>query len=181
MIGLSARSLAGAAAYSAAIVGAGFVAAMSSMDGRGRGRDQYRSLKQAPFAPPAAAFGPAWTVNKIGSSWSVARLAHVDPADDASRNARRTAFAAAALNEVTYVAFPFAYFKLRSPVLAAAVTVTSAVATIVQLDATRRVDRAAAVALLPETAWLALATPVALYQALYNDDPLLDTPAPLTA
>src|SRR6478735_5437781 len=173
MLGLSARSLAAAAAYSAAIVGAGFVAATSAQDEQGS--RTYRRFRQAPFAPPAAAFGPAWTVNKIGSSWSAVRLVHVDADDAAARKAGQVALGAALVNELTYVGFPFAYFKLRSPWLAAAVTTTSAVATLVQLDATRRVDTAAAIALLPETAWLALATPVAVYQALYNEDPLLHT------
>src|SRR6478735_6977184 len=145
MIGLSARSLAATAVWSFAIVGAGFAAAKQSQDGDGS--KEYRELEQAPFAPPAAAFGPAWTVNKVGSTWSAARLLHLDPADPAARQARRVALAAALVNEVTYVAFPFAYFKARSPWLALAVTTTSAVATVVQLDATRRVDTAAAAAL----------------------------------
>ena len=175
MIGLSPRGLLAAAAYSAVVIGAGAAASLRAKEGQGP--QPYERFRQAPFAPPAAAFGPAWTVNKLADTWSLARLAHVDPPDEATRRARRTAFAAAAVNEITYVAFPLAYFRLRSPWLAAAVTTTSAVATLVQLDATRRVDAAAAAALLPQTAWLALATPVAAYQAIYNAAPFLATAA----
>jgi tryptophan-rich sensory protein len=176
MIGLRGGAAATAVGYAGAVIGAGFAAAKASQGGQGS--QTYRRFKQAPFAPPPSAFGPAWTVNKVGTSWSTTRVATAG-AGAADARARQVALGAAVVNEVAYLAFPFAYFKTRSPWLALAVTATSAAATLVQLDATRRIDLPAAAALLPVTAWLALATPVAAYQAMVNPDPFLGTPAPL--
>jgi tryptophan-rich sensory protein len=99
-----------APAMTAALLAAGTLA------GRPDDPQYYRSLKQAPFAPPSWVFGPAWTLAKLGAS---------------------IALTATAL-----------------PLLA-------------------RHDRSAAGALLPQAAWLTLATPTGIYQALANPDPLL--------
>jgi tryptophan-rich sensory protein len=178
--GIPARLAAGALGYSVALIGAGFASSVVSSD-RDEPDEPYREFRQAPFAPPSWAFGPAWVANKLAGGWSLARVLAASPSDAEGRRSRTIALAAAAVNDVTYVAFAPAYFKLRSPVLAAAVTATSAAATVVQAGATARFDRAAAAAMGPQLAWLAVATPVALYQALYNDDPFLGTPAPLDA
>jgi tryptophan-rich sensory protein len=113
----------------------------------------------------------------LAGAWSEARVVTDQDADDEHATARKVAKAAAVAEAVTYVAFPIVYFRFRSPVLAAAITCASAAATVTQAEATRRFDRPAAAALAPQLAWLALATPVALYQAAKNRDPLLKTPA----
>lgn len=130
-------------------------------------RDYYRSLRQAPFAPPAATFGPAWLVAK--SSWSVAvvRAARTVPGP-----ARRTLAGLAVLDAAVYVSFSYAYFRRRSPVLAAAWTLTDAAATAAALPLLARYDRGALAALAPQAAWLCLAAPVAVYQAQANPDPI---------
>lgn len=172
MLGLDPKALAGAGVLAAGLIGGGAAAAKL-----GRRGQPYDDFEQAPFAPPAWVFGPAWTVNKLAGAWSEARVLSADHADVEHRTARRTAAGAAVVEGMTYVAFPVVYFRYRSPVLAAAVTCMSAATTVVQAEATRRFDRAAAAALVPQLLWLALATPVALYQAAHNRDPLLGTPA----
>lgn len=135
--------------------------------GRPEDPDYYRSLRQAPFAPPPAAFGPAWAIAKLG--WSVAsvRAARTVQGPD-----RKRLLALAAVDAAVYVSFSYAYFRRRSPVLAAAWTATDAAVTATALPLLSRNDKGAAAALLPQAAWLTLATPVAVYQAQANPDPI---------
>ncbi|MBT0769004.1 tryptophan-rich sensory protein [Kineosporia sp. J2-2] len=127
----------------------------------------YRSLRQAPFAPPPAAFGPAWAIAKLGWSVATVRASRTVQGPD-----RKRLLALAAVDAAVYVSFSYAYFRRRSPVLAAAWTATDAAVTAVSLPLLARHDRAAAAALLPQAAWLGLATPVAVYQAQANPDPI---------
>ena len=134
-------------------------------------RRYYRSLEQAPYAPPAWAFAPAWAIAKTGTSWTTARVAAAWP--DAGRT-RMTLAALAVLDLAIYTTFTHIYFRRRSPKLAAAWTVTDAVVTAAAVPLVARTDRVAALGLAPQAGWLALATPVALYQARHNPDPILD-------
>ncbi|GLY30532.1 tryptophan-rich sensory protein [Kineosporia sp. NBRC 101731] len=127
----------------------------------------YRSLRQAPYAPPPVAFGPAWAIAKLGWSVATLRAARTVPGPDRGR-----LLALAAVDAAVYVSFSYAYFRRRSPVLAAAWTATDAAVTAAALPLLARHDRAAAAALLPQAAWLGLATPVAVYQARANPDPI---------
>lgn len=175
MFGLRTPALLGAAGLATGLVAVG-----SLISSRGRRGQPFDEFRQAPFAPPGWAFGPAWTINKVASSWSEARVVDADPDTVAGHEgARRVAIAAGVVSESLYLTFPVVYFRYRSPVLAAAVTCGSAAATVVQAEATRRFDRSAAAALAPQLAWLALAVPVAVYQAAYNRDPALHTSAVL--
>nr|WP_269330384.1 tryptophan-rich sensory protein [Kineosporia babensis] len=85
---------------------------------------------------------------------------------------RKRLLALAAVDAAVYVSFSYAYFRRRSPVLAAAWTATDATVTAVALPLLARHDKSAAAALLPQAAWLSLATPVAIYQAQANPDPI---------
>lgn len=135
--------------------------------GRPDDPDYYRALRQAPYAPPPAAFGPAWTIAKLG--WSVATLR---AAKAVRGRDRPRLLALAAVDAAVYVSFSYAYFRKKSPVLAAVWTATDAVVTATALPLLARNDKTAAAALLPQAAWLALATPVAVYQAQANPDPI---------
>lgn len=135
--------------------------------GRPDDPEYYRSLRQAPYAPPPAAFGPAWVTAKLG--WSVAALR---AARGVQGPDRQRLLALAGVDAAVYVSFSYAYFRRRSPVLAAAWTLTDAAVTAVALPLLARHDKAAAAALLPQAAWLGLATPVAVYQARHNPDPI---------
>jgi len=123
----------------------------------------YRSLKQAPFAPPAWAFGPAWTVAKLGSSLATVRAARGVEGPD-----RRRLATLAVADAAVYVTFSYVYFRRRSTTLAAVWTAADAALTAAALPLLARHDRAAAAALAPQAAWLALATPTAVYQARAN-------------
>ncbi|GLY17381.1 hypothetical protein Kisp01_43960 [Kineosporia sp. NBRC 101677] len=135
--------------------------------GRPEDPEYYRSLRQAPYAPPAAAFGPAWAIAKLG--WSVATIRAARSVEGPDR---KRLLALAAVDAAVYVSFSYAYFRRRSPVLAAAWTATDAVVTAASLPLLARHDKAAAAALLPQAAWLSLATPVSVYQAQANPDPI---------
>lgn len=135
--------------------------------GRPEDPEYYRSLRQAPFAPPAPAFGPAWLVAKSGWSVAVLRAAGSVHGPD-----RRRLATLAALDAAVYVSFSYAYFRRRSPVLAAIWTAVDAAVTAAALPLLARHDRGASAALAPQATWLCLATPVAVYQAQANPDPI---------
>ena len=149
-------------ALTAALLGAGAIA------GRPDDPEYYRSLEQAPFAPPSWAFGPAWTVAKLGWSVAVVRGTRSVRGPD-----RRALLALAIADAGVYVSFSYVYFRKRSPMLAAVWTVADAVLTATAIPLLARHDRTAAAALAPQAAWLSLAAPVAVYQAAANPDPLL--------
>lgn len=146
-------------------IGAGQLAMPSSPGG-------YQDLRRAPFAPPTWAFPPAWTLIELALADSVVRVAEA-PASDS----RRLALGAAAANDALYALFPIAFFRLRSPLLTAAVTLGQFGVAGVQTAATRQVDARAARDIYPQLAWLTLAGAAAVAQALANPDPLFGTKA----
>jgi tryptophan-rich sensory protein len=150
----------------AGVIGAGFLAARPSQGG-------YRGFRQARFAPPPWVFGPAWTAIEVAGADSLVRVIEAD--EDSPH--RRRALAAAAANDTLYVAFPVVYFRLRSPVLGAAVTWSQLVAVVVQARESRRADPVADRGLYPQLAWLLYAGVLGTVQALANPDPLLGTRA----
>lgn len=161
------RKVALRAGIAAGVIGAGGAIVARAETG-------YRGLRQARFAPPTWAFAPAWTAIELALADSTARVI------EAGRSPERTrALAAAAANDLLYVAFPVVYFRLRSPLLAAAVTWAQAGVAVAQYAATRSVDDRAAKEVLPQLAWLGLAAPSGTVQALANPDPLFGTKAAL--
>lgn len=145
--------------------------ALGAATGRPDDPDYYRSLRQAPFAPPPWAFGPAWALAKTGSSYALVRTLHRHEAG------RGRIFALFAADTAVYVSFSYVYFRRRSPVLAAVWTTADAVTTALLTRDLAQQDGVAAAAMTPQLAWLSLATPVAVWQAAINPDPLLGTPA----
>ncbi len=160
------RSLLAKAALAGGIIGTGFLAAPPSRGG-------YRGLRQARFAPPTWAYAPAWTAIEVALADSTVRLL------DAGGPDRDRALAAAAVNDALYVVFPVVYFRLRSPILAAATTWAQFGAAAAGALWARRADPLAARGIYPQLAWLCLAAPAGTVQALANPDPLLGSAAPL--
>lgn len=154
------RSAARSLPLAIGVLGAGLAA------GRPDDPEYYRSLKQAPYAPPAWAFGPAWAVAKSGTSWATTRVA--GNAERLTRRQRGVLAGLAALDAAVYVSFSYVYFRRRSTRLAAVWTATDAAVTAVALPLVAKADRKASIGLVPQAAWLALATPVAVYQARHN-------------
>ena len=118
------------------------------------------------FAPPGLAFPIAWSIN---SAASIAGALHV-------LNLRRHSAARARFLRLQagawflFATFNAAYFELRSPFNAAAITLAYSCLAAASIRTAFRMDRAAAVSLLPTAAWLALANPVAFTVAAWNRD-----------
>jgi tryptophan-rich sensory protein len=138
--------------------------------GRPSDPEFYRALKQAPFAPPAWAFAPAWALAKSASSWSLVRV--FEQKQMANRNAY---LALGVVDAGLYVTFSYVYFRKKSPLLAAVWTCSTAAVTAGQCAIAVRADRPAALGLIPQAMWLCIATPVALYQAANNPGPVIRT------
>lgn len=150
----------------AGIAVAQFVA--GAVAGRPSDPEFYRGLKQAPFAPPAWVFAPAWAIAKTGAAVSLVRVLHDQRMD------RRPAYLVlAAADAAIYVSFSYVYFRKRSPLLAAVWTCADAAVTAGELFVAARADRITTLGLVPQAAWLTLATPVAVYQARHNPGPVI--------
>ena len=144
--------------------------AVSALPAGYNGDEAYydHDLRTPAYAPPGWAFAPAWAANNALTLWSNLRVANAP----AGTPGRGTALGLEAASWVLFAAFSPLYFGLRSPVLGAADTVAGLVTTAASVAATARVDRRAALALVPRLAWLGLATAVSVSVARNNPDPL---------
>jgi len=135
---------------------------------RKRDRKFYRNELLPVFAPPGAAFPVAWTINSICAIAGGLHVLNMPRETEGRSEFLRLQSAAWAL----YVTFEAAYFGLRSPINAAGVTILYSGATVASFAvAARRLrDPLAAASLAPTLAWLALANPVGITQALWNRD-----------
>lgn len=136
----------------------------------------YDALRKPRLSPPDWAFAPVWAANNVLTLWSNLRVANQPPATPG----RTAALALESVSWGLFAAFTSVYFGLRSPVLGAADTVAGLAATAASVAVTARVDRPAALALVPRLAWLGLATYVSVFVARMNPDPLFG-PAPRPA
>jgi tryptophan-rich sensory protein len=132
----------------------------------------FRSLRQAVFAPPAWAFAPAWTINNISVIWGTLRVLNM-PREAEGRNAY---LALQAATWVDFVLFRAAYFGLRSPINALALTSLYLVLTVASgaVALFKLKDSKVALSLATLFVWLLIATPTAAGQALWNRDALYD-------
>lgn len=130
----------------------------------------YERLKTPPGSPPGWLFAPAWAINNILTLWSNLRIANTPP----STPGRKTALKSEGVSWILFAAFSTVYFGLRSPVLGAVDTVAGLATTIHGVNATARVDRKAAWALVPRLIWLAYASYVSVGTAIRSRDDLLD-------
>ena len=141
-----------------------------SLGRRSEDRRYYEGLRQAPFAPPGWVFGPAWTINNISVLWGNLRLLNL-PADTPQRQPLLWLQGASWL---IYSTFSYVYFNKRSPILAFTWTGGMYILTICSMLLASKIDRKIVLSLVTLFLWLSLATPVAAYQMIYNDDPLFD-------
>jgi translocator protein len=149
----------------AAAVIAAAVAAVAVLGRLGTDTDSewYRSLELPSWQPPAAAFGPVWTVLYLLAGTS-AFLAW----RDVSGPRRRPALALYAANGVLNAAWTSIFFRAHRPVLAG-VEIILLLATIVALIVlVRPVSRRAAVALVPYGVWVAFAAALTFSIAARN-------------
>jgi translocator protein len=134
-----------------------------------RGSDArfYETRRQPRWAPPSAAFPPVWTAINVVRLYGDLRLLN------ASRElpARRAQLAARGVTWATYLAFAPLNFRLRSPVLGAAVTAIAAAGSLTSVALGWRGDRRIAGSYVPITLWTTYATAVAVAIARRNPDP----------
>jgi benzodiazapine receptor len=131
-----------------------------------------KKLKQAPWAPPGYVFGPAWTFNNYFLLQALKRLLQTD--DLSNRNKMLVKQAAI---WIIFFSFGYVYFKKKSPVLAAIWTLTDTWLAASSFFDALKTDKKLAADYLPLLGWTGYAGSVAIYQALKNPDPVLDTPS----
>ncbi|MFT3679592.1 MAG: TspO/MBR family protein [Ferruginibacter sp.] len=148
------------------------IGGLSSMQSSKNDRKVYtNNLKQAPWAPPAWLFAPAWTINNFFLIKALKRIIHSD------MDEKRKLLAQQVLIWIIFFSFNYIYFNKKSPVLAAAWTIGDAVLAISSFAAVCKKDKITASLYIPLMLWTAFASTLAGYQALNNPDPLLKTKA----
>ncbi len=130
-----------------------------------------KKLKQAPWSPPAAIFGPAWTVNNYFLINALLRIMKSDAPEK-----KKLLWLQVGIWAI-FFSFNYIYFRKKSPVLAAIWTTADQVFAIASLLLAARSDKKMAIFYLPLTLWTTFASTLADYQALKNPDPVLETKA----
>ena len=151
------------------------VSALGALSGLGSQKKQRKlyntKLKQAPWAPPAAAFGPAWTINNFFLLNALKGILEKDMPE------RRKLLLLQGGIWLVFFSFNYVYFRKKSPVLAAVWTMSDNVLAIASFLICLKSDKKTALNYLPLALWTTFASTLADYQALKNPDPVLDTPA----
>lgn len=123
-----------------------------------------KELKQAPWAPPAWVFGPAWTINNFFLLMGLKRMLQTEDVPEKKKLLILQVFIWA-----IFFSFNFIYFRKKSTVLAAVWTVADAILATSSLWLARK-DKKTAGNYLPLVGWTNFASTVAIYQALKNKD-----------
>lgn len=132
--------------------------------------DFYNDFKRPKIAPPDWLFAPMWLCLNVASLIALARVAnHPQQSPD-----QQQVYVLEGSAWVLFAAFNSLYFGLKSPVLGAADTAAGLAVGLGSLAACARVDRQAALLILPRVLWLVLATYVSVWVARNNPDPFLD-------
>ena len=131
-------------------------------------------LKQAPWAPPAKVFGPAWAVNNYFLLRALKQLLESENISN-----RKSLLLKQAAIWVIFFSFGYVYFQKKSPVLAAIWTLGDALLAASSFTNALKADKKIALNYLPLLGWTGYAGSAAIYQALKNPDPVTDTPATL--
>jgi tryptophan-rich sensory protein len=130
-----------------------------------------RDLKQAPWAPPGWLFAPAWTLNNIFILLALQKLLTSNVPQ------KKKLLILQGLIWFIFFTFGYVYFNRKSSVLAAVWTVSDAALSTASVVIASRSKTNLFYYYLPLTAWTVFASTVALYQALENPDPVLNTEA----
>lgn len=131
-------------------------------------------LEQAPWAPPAWIFGVAWPLNNF---FVLMALKELLASKDGPERKKLLIMQGAIW--VIFFSFGFVYFRKKSPVLAAVWTMADAALSMASFFTARRFNKKLSYYYLPLLVWTSYASTVADYQALKNDDPVLNLSAPL--
>jgi tryptophan-rich sensory protein len=130
----------------------------------------FRALRQSIITPPSWVFGPAWTINNISVIWGTLRVLN-KPRDTPGKSSYLALQAASWLN---FVVFNAAYFSLRSPINAFALTLTMFILTILSglVALFQLKDTKVALSLATLSIWLVIALTAATFQVAWNKDDL---------
>lgn len=136
---------------------------------RTKDRNLYKAERLPFFAPPGVAFPIAWGINSICLIAGGLHVLNLPVKTEGRLEFLRSQAAAWTL----FVLFAPAYFGLRSPINAAILTFLYSAATATSLKSAwcRMHDVRATLLLGTTVAWLTLANPVGVTQALWNQDP----------
>ncbi len=130
-----------------------------------------KKLKQAPWAPPAWLFAPAWTINNFFLLMALKRILNSDTDE------KQKLLVMQGVIWIVFFSFNYLYFNKKSVVLAAVWTMADALLAGTSFAAAFKSDKKTALHYLPLLAWTGFASTLADYQALKNPDPLLGTKA----
>jgi translocator protein len=155
----------------ASIVVSGLSRLMAAKSSKKSQKFYSRQLKQSPWAPPGWLFGPAWTFNNFFLLWALIRIVKME-----SSPAKTKLLVMQIAIWMIFYSFDFVYFRKKSPLLAAIWTKTDAALAIASMMTAYKTDRELAACYLPLVVWTSYASTVADYQALYNPDPVFNTP-----
>ncbi len=114
----------------------------------------YDKLAKPPLTPPNWVFGPAWTVLFILMGVAFYRILRLDP----ETPGRARAIWLFAVQLVLNAGWSVAFFGARSPLLGLVVILPFEALIVATLLAFRRLDRTAALCLVPYVLWVAFAT-----------------------
>ncbi len=131
-------------------------------------------LKQAPWAPPAWLFGPAWTINNFFILLALQKVINSNIPE------KKKLLILQVLMWLIFFSFGYVYFNKRSPLLAAVWTLGDTVLALSSLVIAYKDDKKIAINYLPLLSWTVFASTIATYQALENTDPVFKTKALLS-
>jgi tryptophan-rich sensory protein len=126
-----------------------------------------KELRQAPWAPPAWLFGPAWTTINIFLLLALQRLLQ------SNIPAKKKLIILQAFIWMVFFTFGYVYFNRKSPVLAAVWTMSDAALAAASFIISYKADKKLSYYYLPLLLWTVFASTVAGYQALNNPDPVV--------
>ena len=145
---------------------------LSSMRPHKKERKLYdKDLKQAPWAPPGWLYGPAWTINNYFLILALQKVMHSNLPE------RKKLLVLQAFIWVIFFSFGYVYFNKKSPVLAALWTISDAALATTSFVIAYKMNKKLSYLYLPLAGWTTFASTIAIYQALENADPVLNTDA----
>ena len=130
-----------------------------------------RELEQAPWAPPAWLFAPAWTINNFFLLMALQRLVKSDIPN------KKKLLVSQIIIWLIFFSFGYVYFNKKSPLLATAWTMADAGLAVSSFITAYKVDKKLAYHYLPLAVWAIFASTLSDYQVLTNDDPVFGTKA----
>jgi len=152
--------------------GVSFIGGLSGGVPKKEERQLYnKKTKQAPWAPSAWLFAPAWTFNNFFLIKALIKILNKDITQ------KRKLMLLQGVIWAIFFSFNYVYFRKKSPILAAAWTMSDAVLATASFIIAMKDDKKLALDYLPLVLWTGFASTLADYQALKNPDPVFKTPA----